>query len=95
VSKIYAIAHHSPIDIQSSIPLGVSVTTNVNDNADVLFCRQLTKGHEKFKYIFLFSSNHPDGTNPLDETRGEIRSITQKVVDQIFNSILKEVEKNG
>lgn len=86
--RVFAVSHHSPLDIVSLFPDNLSVTYDPGTEADVLICNRMPEGEVKVETVFLFSSNPPEEMTVLDETKpGEVRSITVKVIDQVFSKV--------
>ena len=91
--KIFAILHHSPIDVVVLLPLGLVVTSNTNIKADVLLTTALPREiHASF--VFLFIGQPQPGIPILDESKpGEYKILSSATLDQLFEPKVKKTSK--
>jgi hypothetical protein len=91
--KVFSVLHHSPIDLLALLPVGLSVSSRVEDEVDVLLTDNYPKLEKtRAKNVFVFSGFRKDGYIVLDETKdGRHKPLTTSVVDQALNFKEKKV----
>jgi hypothetical protein len=88
--KTFGVAHHSPLDVEALMPVGMRVVVNPHDPGDILFTPKFVQVAEESPVNFqlVFAS-----TNDLDrlkirkidcDSTGRMIRLTSKVMDYLL-----------
>jgi hypothetical protein len=97
--KAFGIAHHSPLDIEALIPVGMRVVTDPQGTGDILFTPKFVQVKEgsPIHYQMVFASSQDLDqwkVRKIDcDSSGRMIRLTAKVVDYLVQKPVKKGKK--